>query len=66
MQMLEFDRSFAARTKNIHLGIEGDQRDCEITRIDRNTGFAPAQERVTPIDAFPGGAAAALYVGADR
>src|SRR6266699_2392451 len=59
MQMLELNRSLAARTHSINLGIKGDQRHCKIARINRNAGFAPAQQSMAAVDAFTGRAAAA-------
>jgi hypothetical protein len=42
VQMLQLNRPSAAGTKNIYLGVESDQRDGKITRINGNAGFAPA------------------------
>ncbi len=41
--MLQLNRSSASRTKNIYLGVESDQGDGKITRINGNAGFAPSQ-----------------------
>src|SRR5580704_6206449 len=61
VQMLQLNRLSASGTNNIHLGVESDEGDGKITRINGNAGFAHAQQSVAAVDAFLGRAAAAGF-----
>src|SRR5262249_61452975 len=58
VQILERDRSFTRGPEDIHLGIEGGERDRPVARINGDARFAAAEQCVTTVYAFFGGAAA--------